>query len=395
MTADHLPHANDVLINVYPFWPIQIERGEGVYLYDTEGKKYLDFGAGIAVNALGYNHPRYTKAAQEQFSMLHMGLCYIADKHRVAAADAYTQAAGMDQVFFCSTGAEAVEGALKTARKWANETKGTGHTEVIHFDHSFHGRTMGALNVNGSADYRKGFQPMLGGSHVATFNDIESVKRVLTERVSAIIIEPVMGEGGIIPADPVFLKELRTLCDTHDICLIFDEVQCGMGRIGSLFAFQYLGVSPDILCLAKGLGAGFPVGAFLGKKKFTQHITPGSHGSTYGGNPMACRLSHVVLQEITADGFLDNVRNVGQILKDGLEDIARKSNRLSNVRGLGMMLAADVVEGEAKALVKECLKEGLIVLTCAKNSLRIVPPLVLNATEAQEGLEKLEKVLSA
>lgn len=388
-----LDRANDILINVYGFWPVQFARGKGVYLYDTDGKKYLDFGAGIAVNNLGYAHPTYTKAIKKQVEQLHMGLCYVADPKRMEAAETILAVSEFDQVFFCSTGAEAVEGALKTARKWAKETKGPDCYEVIYVKNSFHGRTMGALSVNGQKQYRNGFEPLLGGTHEAKFNDLDSVAQLINVKTAAIIVEPVMGEGGIIPATKEFLEGLRALADQNNVALIFDEVQCGMGRIGTIFAYEHYDVVPDLICLAKGLGAGFPVGAYMGKRKFTSHITNGSHGSTYGGNPLACTVVTTVLKELLKPNFLDNVDETGKALKDGLEQIARETNLISNVRGLGLMLAADYNGGPVKDLVKKLLKNGLIALSCGENALRFVPPLILTPKQAQEGLSILKKTL--
>ncbi len=392
--AGFLEHANDILINVYGFWPVQFEKGKGVYLYDTDGRKYLDFGAGIAVNNLGYNHSGYIKALKNQAAKLHMGLCYVADPARMEAAETLLAVSEFDQVFFCSTGAEAVEGALKTARKWAKETKGDQAYEFIYMKNSFHGRTMGALSVNGQAHYREGFEPMLSGTHQAEFNNLESVRRLISDKTAAVIVEPVMGEGGIIPATQEFIEGLRALCTEHKVALIFDEVQCGMGRIGTIFAYEHYGVTPDLICLAKGLGAGFPVAAFMGKKEFTSHIKPGNHGSTYGGNPLACKMVTTVLKELLKPQFLENVDKVGAVLKDGLEQIARETNMISDVRGLGMMIAANYNGGEVKTFIKALLKNGLIALSCGDNSLRIVPPLILTEKQAKEGLAIIRKTLN-
>ncbi len=393
MSSDFLNRANDILINVYPFWPIMVERGEGVYLYDTDGNKYLDFGAGIAVSQLGYGHPAYVEAIAGQAKKLHLGLCYIVDEQRLQAAEDILAASGFDQVFFGNSGTEAVEGALKTARKWSKETKSPDCTDVIYFRDSFHGRTMGALSVNGQAIYRDGFDPFLAGMHEAVFNDLDSVKALITDKISSIIVEPVQGEGGIHPATPEFLQGLRDLADEHNIALIFDEVQCGMGRTGSLFAFQHYGIVPDLICLAKGLGGGFPVGAYLGKRAFTRHITPGSHGSTYGGNPLACRVVRVMLEELQKPGFMENVQTTGALLKQGLEAIAEETGAFENVRGLGLMLAARYTGGKVKDLQKSLLKNGLIALTCGKNALRFVPPLIIGEKEVKESLDILKKTL--
>ncbi len=388
-----LDHANDILINVYGFWPVQFERGKGVYIYDTDKNKYLDFGSGIAVNMLGYAHPAYVKTIKKQVEKLHMGLCYVADERRIEAAETLLAVSEFEQVFFCSTGAEAVEGALKTARKWAKETKDKDCYETIYVKNSFHGRTMGALSVIGQAHYREPYEPLLPGMHEAEFNNLESVRKLITKNTASIIVEPVMGEGGIIPATKEFLEGLRALCDEHDIALIFDEVQCGMGRTGTIFAYELYDVVPDLICLAKGLGAGFPVGAFMGMKKFTQHITAGTHGSTYGGNPLACAVVTTVVKEVLKPGFLENVDHVGTVLKEGLEQIARETNMISNVRGVGMMLAADYNGGPVKDFVKLLLKNGLIALSCGENALRLVPPLILTEKQAKEGLSILKKTL--
>ncbi|PZO86442.1 MAG: aspartate aminotransferase family protein [Micavibrio aeruginosavorus] len=393
--TDFLDRANDILINVYGFWPVQFAKGKGVYLYDTDKNKYLDFGAGIAVNALGYAHPRYTKALKKQIDTLHMGLCYVADEQRMEAAETILAVSEFEQVFFCSTGAEAVEGALKTARKWAKETKGADCTDIIYVKNSFHGRTMGALSVIGQAHYREPFEPLMPGTHEATFNDLASIERLMSDKTAAVIIEPVMGEGGIISATQEFIEGLRALCTERDVCLIFDEVQCGMGRLGTIFAYEHFGVVPDMICLAKGLGAGFPVGAFMGMKKYTSHITAGTHGSTYGGNPLACTAVTTVIKELLRPGFLENVEETGKILKDGLEQIARETNLVSEVRGEGLMLAANYNGGPVKDFVKKLLKNGLIALSCGENSLRLVPPLILTPKEAKEGLAILRETLAA
>ncbi len=398
-TLPFLDHANDILVNVYAYWPVQFVKGKGVYLTDTDGKKYLDFGAGIAVSSLGHAHPKLTKTIKKQAGEVLLDLCYVANPARIKAAEDVLSRSDFDQIYFCNSGAEAVEGALKTARKWAKETKGDSCTEVIYVKGSFHGRTMFALSVIGQPDYRKGFDPFIPGTHEAEFNNLDSFKSIIaargSDKISAIILEPLLGEGGILPATMDFLEGLRALCNTHNIALIFDEVQCGMGRTGKLHAYQHYGVVPDLITWAKGMGGGFPVGAFAGKRQFTSHITHGSHGGTYGGNPLACSVVSTVVREISHPKFLKSVNATGETLRKGLEDIARKTNRLSNIRGMGMMLAADYEGGNVKDLVKACLKEGLIILSCGKNSLRIVPPLILSKKDAKKGLSILHAVLDA
>jgi acetylornithine/N-succinyldiaminopimelate aminotransferase len=396
MDKKMLEKADEILINVYSFWPVMFEKGDGCYLFDTDGRKYLDFGAAIAVNQLGYNHPVWTKALQEQIETLHLGLCYVVDPQRLGAAEELLASANgdFDQVFFCSTGAEAVEGALKTARKWSKETKSDDCTEVIYARNSFHGRTMGALSVNGQECYRKGFYPMLPGMHEAVFNDLASFEKHVSDKTSAIIIEPVQGEGGIVPGTDEFIRGLRQLCDKHDIALIFDEVQCGMGRTDKLHAYQNYGVVPDLICLAKGLGAGFPVGAYMGKRKYTSHITHGSHGSTYGGNPLACRAVRVVLNELGKPGFLQNVNETGQYLQGRLREVAAETGAFENIRGKGLMIAADYTKGKAKELVMKLLDAGLVALPCGNNALRFVPPLIIGRKEVDEAIEILGRTVA-
>lgn len=396
--TDFLSQANDVLINVYPFWPVQFTRGDGVYVYDNDDKAYLDFGAGIAVNALGYHYPGYDEVLIDQIKKIHMGLCYVANEERIAAAQAIVNHSDMDQVFFCSTGAEAVEGCLKTARKWALETKGAQAYETIYAAESFHGRTMGALSVNGQDDLREGFEPLLNGAHRAIFNDISSIKKIIADRgadkIASIIIEPIQGEGGIIPATQEFLKELRQICDEHRIALIFDEVQCGMGRIGTLFAYQYYNIIPDLIAWAKGLGGGFPVGAYAGKKEFTAHITPGSHGSTYGGNPLACRIVSFMIEHVGEDKFLAQIRENGTYLAQEMKKLGLETGAWDDVRGLGLMLAADLKTGKAKDLIQKCLKQGLILLACGDNAIRLVPPLIITKNDIDQALTILKSCLT-
>lgn len=394
---DFLARANDILLNTYDFWPVQFTHGKGCELFDTDGDAYLDMGAGIAVSALGHAHKSLVKTIKDQAAKSLTELCYVVSPQRLEAAEKMLASADGDfgQIFFCSTGAEAVEGALKTARKWSVETKGPDCTEIIYFRDSFHGRTMGALSVIGQQHYRDGFEPLLAGTHEAVFNDIASVGKLISDKTAAVIIEPVLGEGGIRPATHGFLKSLRASCDKHGTALIFDEVQCGMGRTGHIHAYQHYGVVPDLITWAKGLGGGFPVGAFAGKKEMTQHITRGSHGSTYGGNPLACAVVSTVLDEISADGFMDDVKAKGKMLQQGLQKIADSTGALEDVRGLGLMQAARVIKGEAKALVKACLKEKLIILSCGNNSLRVVPPLIISEAEIARGLGILEKVIRA
>ena len=388
---EKMNQAEEYILHTYNRFPVVFERGEGVCLYDTEGKEYLDFAAGIAVNALGYHYPGYDEALKEQVDkLLHASNLY----YNVPIAEAgekLVKASGLEKVFFTNSGTEAVEGALKAAKKYAYVRDGHSGHEIIAMNHSFHGRTIGALSVTGNAHYRDPFAPLMDGVKFADFNDIDSVKEQITEKTCAILLEPVQGEGGIFPAEQDFLEELRRICDEKDILLIFDEIQCGMGRTGNYFAWQAYGVKPDIMTCAKALGCGVPVGAFvLGKKAAAASLVPGDHGTTYGGNPFVCAAVSKVFDIFEKDEILKNVQELTLCLEDTLDRLAANHDCVLERRGMGFMQGL-VLKKECPVgdVVKKALAEGLLVISAGENVLRIVPPLVIQ----KEDIWKMEEIL--
>ena len=392
MNNKYMEQAEQALVHTYNRYPIVLDHGEGVYLYDTEGKKYLDFAAGIAVCSLGYGHPEYNKALKEQMvKLLHVSnLFYTAPV--VDAAEKLKKASQMDRIFFTNSGTEAIEGALKAARKYAY-TKKSGKYEFIAMEHSFHGRSMGAVSVTGTENYRTPFEPLVGGVRFAKYNDLESVKAQVTDQTCAIILETVQGEGGIYPAESEFLKEIRMLCDENDILLILDEIQCGMGRTGSMFAWQDYGVRPDIMCMAKAIGNGVPVGAFAMTEEVAEYsLKPGDHGTTYGGNPFACAAVDKVLDIFEKDHIVEHVKEVTPYLEKKLDELVEKYDGVLKRRGKGLMQGL-VLARPVGEVIANAQKEGLLVISAGGNVLRMVPPLVIKKEHVDEMIEKLERAL--
>ena len=392
MNNKYMEQAEQALVHTYNRYPIVLDHGEGVYLYDTEGKKYLDFAAGIAVCSLGYGHPEYNKALKEQMvKLLHVSnLFYTAPV--VDAAEKLKKASQMDRIFFTNSGTEAIEGALKAARKYAY-TKKSGKYEFIAMEHSFHGRSMGAVSVTGTENYRTPFEPLVGGVRFAKYNDLESVKAQITDQTCAIILETVQGEGGIYPAESEFLKEIRMLCDENDILLILDEIQCGMGRTGSMFAWQDYGVRPDIMCMAKAIGNGVPVGAFAMTEEVAEYsLKPGDHGTTYGGNPFACAAVDKVLDIFEKNHIVEHVKEVTPYLEEKLDELVEKYDGVLKRRGKGLMQGL-VLARPVGEVIANAQKEGLLVISAGGNVLRMVPPLVIKKEHVDEMIEKLERAL--
>lgn len=385
--------AEDSLLHVYNRFSLVLDHGDGVYLYDTDGKKYLDFAAGIAVMALGYNHKEYNDAIKAQVDqLLHTSNLYY-NVPTAKAAKKLLQVSGMDRVFFTNSGAEAIEGAIKAAKKYAYTRDGFAGHEIIAMNHSFHGRTIGALSVTGNAHYREPFEPLMPGVKYADFNDLESVKAQITDKTCAIIFETIQGEGGIYPADPAFIQGVRKLCDEKDILLILDEIQCGMGRSGEMFAWQGYGVKPDIMTSAKALGCGVPVGAFLMTEKVAEKsLAPGDHGTTYGGNPLVGAAVAKVLEIMERDDLMVHVKQVGSYLSQKLDEMVEKYDCITAHRGVGLMhgLVCTKKVGEVSA---KALEKGLILITAGSDVLRFVPPLVITEAEIDEMAEKLSSVL--
>ncbi len=378
---------NKYLIGNYNRFPISFKKGEGVYLYDSDGKKYLDFLAGIAVNTLGYNHPQLTKAICEQAKrLIHVSnLFYIEPQINVARI--LVENSSGDKVFFSNSGAEANEAAIKLVRKYFYD-KGQNRYEMITFKGGFHGRTLKTLAATAQPKYHEGFEPLPEGFRYAEFNNIESVRQNINEKTAAVMIELIQGEGGINTADKNFISELYQLCKEKDILFVVDEVQTGIGRTGKLFAYQYYGIKPDIITSAKGLGGGIPIGATIAKEKVAKSLTPGTHGSTFGGNYIASVSAEVVLKEVLKPEFLENVVENGKYLVKKLKEFN------FNVKGIGLMVGMDLPESiNASEIVKEALKEGLILGTAGRNTLRFVPPLIIKKEEIDEGIEILKKIL--
>lgn len=391
---EQIEEAEVNILHTYNRFPVVFDRGEGCYLYDTEGKKYLDCAAGIAVNALGYHYPGYDEALKAQIDkLLHISNLYYNEPMSEAGAK-LVLASGLAKAFFTNSGTEAIEGALKAAKKYAYTRDGHAGHEIIAMNHSFHGRSMGALAVTGNAHYREPFEPLMGGVKFADFNDLESVKALITEETCAIITEVIQGEGGIYPAEQSFLEGLRQLCDEKDIVLIFDEIQCGMGRTGNYFAWQAYGVKPDIMTCAKALGSGVPVGAFvMNEKVAASSLQPGDHGTTYGGNPFVCAAVNKVFDIFAKDIILAHVQEITPYLENELDKLVEKYDCICQRRGKGLMQGLVVKGRPVGEVVKKALDNGLIVISAGSDVLRIVPPLIITRAHVDEMIEKLEKSL--
>ena len=389
-----MDQAEQVILHTYNRFQIVLEKGQGVRLYDVEGKEYLDFAAGIAVFAPGYNNPKYSQALKNQIDkVIHTSNLYY-NIPMIEAAQKLVKASGLSKVFFTNSGTEAIEGAIKVARKYAYLKDGCTDHEIIAMDHSFHGRSLGALSVTGNAHYQEPFKPLIGGVKFAKFNDLESVKAQITDKTCGIIMETVQGEGGIYPADPEFIKGVRKLCDEKDILLILDEIQCGMGRTGDLFACQGYGVMPDVMTCAKALGCGVPVGAFvLNEKTANASLVPGDHGTTYGGNPFACAAVSKVFDLFEEENIIEHVRQITPYLEKKLDGLVEKYDFITKRRGKGLMQGL-VLEGKPVGeVVTKAIENGLLVISAGSNVLRLVPPLVITEADIDEMIEKLEKSL--
>lgn len=390
-TKEYMELADKSLLHTYNRFPVVFEKGDGVYLYDTDGNEYLDFAAGIAVFAFGYNNQAYNDVLKSQIDkLLHTSNLYYNIPSAIAA-DRLTKLSGLDRIFFTNSGTEAIEGAIKTARKYAYSKDGSTDHEIIAMKHSFHGRSMGALSVTGNEKYQEAFRPLIGGVKFAEFNNLDSVKELVTDKTCGIILEPVQGEGGIYPATEEFMKGVREICDEKDILLIFDEVQCGMGRTGTMFAHQAYGVKPDVMTLAKALGCGVPVGAFLTTEKAAS-LVPGDHGSTYGGNPFVTAAVNQVLDQFETTDILEHVKRVSGYLENKLDELEKEVPCVTGHRGKGLMQGI-ILDRPLGDTVSKALEEGLVVISAGANVLRLVPPLVIEEKHVDEMITKLKKVL--
>lgn len=387
---EYIEEAESALLHTYNRFRVVLDKGDGVHLYDIEGKEYLDFVSGIAVFALGYNNEEYNNALKEQIDKLIHTSNYYYNVPAVEAAKKLTKVSGMDRVFFTNSGAEAVEGAIKAARKYAYTKDGQTDHEIIALEHSFHGRTMGALSVTGNPKYREAFQPMIGNIKFAQMNDFASIEACVTDKTCAIIMETVQGEGGIYPATQEFLTKVRALCDEKDILLILDEIQCGMGRTGYMYAWQKYGVKPDIMTTAKALGCGVPVGAFLMTQKVAENsLVAGDHGTTYGGNPLACAAVSKVLDIFEENGILEHVRKVSPYLEERLDELAAKYDCIETRRGAGLMQGL-VFNKPVADIINRALEKGLILINAGPNIIRFVPPLVITKVAVDAMIEILD-----
>ena len=393
-SIEYQNRAEQVILHTYNRFPVVLDHGKGVRLYDVEGKEYLDFGAGIAVCALGYGDPAYEEALKKQIGrLMHTSNLYY-NVPAMEAGEKLVEASGLCKVFFTNSGTEAIEGAIKTARKYAYNKDGSPDHEIIAMNHSFHGRTMGALSVTGNPHYQEAFRPLIGGVKFADFNDFDSVKARVTDKTCAILLETVQGEGGIYPAAPAFLKAVGELCREKDILLILDEIQCGMGRTGAMFAWQDYGVKPDIMTCAKALGCGVPVGAFvLGEKAAASSLEPGDHGTTYGGNPFVCAAVSKVFDLFEEKKLVDHVKALTPYLEQKLDALVASHDCLATRRGKGFMQGLVVTGKPVGQVVKKALDNGLIVMSAGADVIRLVPPLVIEKSDIDEMAEKLGKAL--
>ncbi|HSQ88656.1 aspartate aminotransferase family protein [Romboutsia sp.] len=382
----------DSLMNTYSRFDVVFEKGLGSKVYDVNGKEYIDFVSGVAVNCLGHSNPAIIKAINDQSNnLMHVSNLYWNTK-QLEVAKKLCNYSDHDKVFFCNSGTEAVEAALKLARKYGKQNGRNQKNEIIYMENSFHGRTLGALAVTGQEKYQKDFMPLMEGVKSAKFNDIEDIKNKINENTCAVIVEPIQGEGGILVAQIDFLKEVKDLCEKYDALLIFDEIQCGMGRTGSLFAYKKFDVIPDVICMAKGLGGGFPIGAVVATQKVASAFVPGDHGSTFGGNPLGCSVALAVLDELVDKGVVREVNEKSEYIINKVLELKNKYNVISKIQGMGLMLGIKLETDKSK-VINKCLEKGLLLVGAGEDVVRIVPALNISKEEIDKGLNILDEVL--
>lgn len=381
------------VMQTYARFPIALVKGKGVRVWDADGKEYLDFVAGLAVNSLGHCHPAVARAVADQVhTLLHVSnLYHIEPQARLAKA--LCDHSFADRVFFCNSGAEANEAAIKLARRYGSE-RSRGRNEILTAFNSFHGRTLATLTATGQEKIRLGYDPLPGGFRNVPFDDLEAVEAAVDHRTAAILVEPIQGEGGVVAPDPSYVRGLRRLCDDRGLLLMFDEVQVGMGRTGRLFAYEHFGVEPDVMTLAKALGGGLPLGAMLTRERVAESFPPGSHASTFGGNPMVCRAGLAVLETLLEDGLVERCEAMGDLLREGLDGLAKRFSFVREVRGKGLLLGMEM-EGECGPVIRECMREGLLVASAGANVLRMAPPLTIGKEDVAEALSVLERALAS
>lgn len=390
---EYIGKAEQTLYKTYDRFPIVFERGSGVYLFDIDGKQYLDFGAGIAVTALGYGDEELNERLKCQIDKLIHTSNLFYNTPAVEAGEKLLKVSGMERVFFTNSGTEAIEGAIKIAKRYAFNKDGRHTHEIIAMKHSFHGRSLGALSVTGNTHYQKPFKPLLRGVKFAEFNDLDSVKALVNDKTCAILMETIQGEGGIYPASKEFLRGVRELCDKHDMLLMLDEIQCGMGRSGSMFAWQEYGVKPDVMTVAKALGNGIPIGAFLACGPAASAMKPGDHGSTYGGNPLACAAASKVLDLFEEKDLVRHADRMGDYLSQKLEELAERYDFIVAHRGVGLIQGLELSIPVAPVISKALLEQRLVLISAGTNVIRFVPPLIVEKTHIDEMIDKLEGAL--
>lgn len=391
----YMDRAEHALYKIYNRFPVVFDRGEGVYLYDTDGTEYLDFGAGIAVMALGYGCREFQEAVKDQVDKLCHTSNLFYNAPSIGAAEKLLKVSGMDKVFFTNSGTEAVEGALKVAKRHAFN-KGMGQDyEIIAMKHSFHGRSLGSLSVTGNDHYQEPFAPLIPGIRFAEFNNLDSVKALFSEKTCGVIMETIQGEGGIYPASEEFLKGVRSLCDEHDALLILDEIQCGMGRSGSMFAWQEYGVKPDVMTVAKALGNGLPIGAFLACGTAAKVMEPGDHGTTYGGNPLVCAAADKVLELFEEKNLVAHVQEIGQYLWEELEALAGRLDCVAAHRGKGLIQGLELSMPVGPVVKTALLEEHLVLISAGSQVIRFVPPLVIEKEDVDEMIVRLERAVKS
>ncbi|WP_083439420.1 acetylornithine transaminase [Acetobacterium bakii] len=387
-----ITRGNNVIMETYKRFPLVFEKGQGCVLTDTDGKEYLDFVAGIAVDVLGHAHPGLLEAMKNQMEKLvHISNLYWSEPG-IELAEILTRESGLDKVFFCNSGAEACEAALKLCRVYAKLRKSKDAVEIIAMDNSFHGRTYAAITATGQKKYQQNLEPLMPEIYHVPFNDIEALKAKISPKTCGIILEPIQGEGGIFPASIDYLKEVRKICDEENIVLIFDEVQSGMGRSGKLFAYQQFGIVPDIVTMAKGLGGGVPIGGIIAKNHVAEVFTPGTHASTFGGNPFVCATAKYVLETLTAPGFFNSVEKKGAYLQSKLEALKKDHPSIIEVRGMGLMIGVEV-STDTGAIVAKAMEKGLLLIGAGSSAIRFVPPLIVSKEEIDQAVQIFSECL--
>lgn len=391
-TQEYMELGDKYFVHTYNRYKIVMDKAKGVYIYDADGKKYLDFASGIGVASLGYGNKKYTDAIKSQIDKIMHTSNLFYNEPAVLAAEKLVKASGLEKAFFTNSGAEAIEGALKMAKRYAYDRDGKSDHEIVAMGHSFHGRTMGALALTGNEHYQKPFGPMISGIKFAEYNDLDSVRALVNDKTCAIILEPVQGEGGIYPADKEFIEGIRKICDEKDILMICDEVQCGMGRTGEMFAFQNYNVKPDIIASAKALGCGVPVGAFVAGKKCCNSLVPGDHGTTYGGNPLVTSAVNAVFDIYEEENILENVKNVGAYLEEKLDELVNENKNIVLRRGKGLMQGL-VLKTPVGDTINKAIEKGLLVISAAGNVLRLLPPLIITKENVDEMINILKECI--